>query len=220
MGLFDFFTGYTDITPKELTEKSKCPYCSQNKKGKGRLFQKDKNGKKMFWCVWCGKTFYPDGTEYIALKEYLYICPKCGKYRYFNHEEDHNCWCGTMMVETNYDASTFEDIRLKTPDRLANTLQHLWERYVFDSGEFDEKLHQETVDSVLREENELIIWRQEQDKKEEEYRAERYKIRCPKCGSTNISTINRGYSMVTGFIGSGSARNVCQNCGHKWKPGE
>ncbi len=45
------------------------------------------------------------------------------------------------------------------------------------------------------------------------------KIRCPKCGSTNVSTINRGYSMVTGFVGSGQARNVCQNCGYKWKPG-
>ena len=28
------------------------------------------------------------------------------------------------------------------------------------------------------------------------------KITCPKCGSTSISTQNRGFSMVTGFIGS------------------
>jgi len=27
------------------------------------------------------------------------------------------------------------------------------------------------------------------------------KITCPKCGSTSISTQNRGFSMVTGFIG-------------------
>ena len=42
--------------------------------------------------------------------------------------------------------------------------------------------------------------------------------RCPMCGSTYISTINRGFSILTGFIGSGQARNVCQKCGHKWKP--
>lgn len=42
--------------------------------------------------------------------------------------------------------------------------------------------------------------------------------RCPKCGSTAISTVNRGFSIVTGFIGSGSPRNVCQKCGYKWKP--
>ena len=44
--------------------------------------------------------------------------------------------------------------------------------------------------------------------------------RCPKCGSTSISTINRGYSLFSGFFGSGSPRNVCQNCGYKWKPGK
>lgn len=43
--------------------------------------------------------------------------------------------------------------------------------------------------------------------------------KCPKCGSTYISTVNRGYSVVWGFIGSGKAMNVCQKCGHKWKPG-
>lgn len=44
-------------------------------------------------------------------------------------------------------------------------------------------------------------------------------ITCPKCGSTNIQSTNRGFSLVTGFIGSGSPRNICQKCGFKWKPG-
>ena len=42
---------------------------------------------------------------------------------------------------------------------------------------------------------------------------------CPKCGSRSIATINRGYSIVWGFIGSGKPVNVCQKCGHKFKPG-
>lgn len=46
------------------------------------------------------------------------------------------------------------------------------------------------------------------------------KPKCPKCKSTSISTINKGYSVLTGFIGSGKPMNVCQNCGHKWKPGK
>lgn len=41
---------------------------------------------------------------------------------------------------------------------------------------------------------------------------------CPKCGSTNVQVTNRGFSVLTGFIGSGSPRNVCQKCGFKWKP--
>lgn len=43
---------------------------------------------------------------------------------------------------------------------------------------------------------------------------------CPKCGSTSIATINRGFSLVWGFLGSGSARNVCQSCGYKFIPGK
>ena len=42
---------------------------------------------------------------------------------------------------------------------------------------------------------------------------------CPKCGATSIATINRGYSIVWGFLGSGKPVNVCQVCGHKFKPG-
>lgn len=49
---------------------------------------------------------------------------------------------------------------------------------------------------------------------------EKTKIKCPKCGYSNISTINRGYSIVTGFLGSGKPMNVCPKCGYKWKPGK
>lgn len=49
--------------------------------------------------------------------------------------------------------------------------------------------------------------------------AEPPKPQCPKCGSTAIATVNRGYSIVWGMIGSGKPMNVCQKCGHKFKPG-
>ena len=56
---------------------------------------------------------------------------------------------------------------------------------------------------------------QESSKKVEE---DKDVIHCPRCKSTSIQTINRGYSFWTGFLGSGSPRNVCQKCGYKWKP--
>ena len=43
---------------------------------------------------------------------------------------------------------------------------------------------------------------------------------CPKCGSTAIMLMNRGYSLVWGFIGSGKPMNVCQKCGYKFQPGK
>lgn len=46
-------------------------------------------------------------------------------------------------------------------------------------------------------------------------------VRCPKCGSTSITTEKRGYDIMWGFLESERiVYNVCQNCGHKWKPGK
>lgn len=41
---------------------------------------------------------------------------------------------------------------------------------------------------------------------------------CPKCGSTYITAGARGYSVVSGFVGSGKTVNRCANCGHVWAP--
>ena len=45
-------------------------------------------------------------------------------------------------------------------------------------------------------------------------------VRCPKCGSTQITTGQRGYSFLTGFLGSNKTVNRCANCGYSWKPGK
>lgn len=44
------------------------------------------------------------------------------------------------------------------------------------------------------------------------------RVHCPKCGSVQITTGERGFSMVWGFIGSGKTTNRCAKCGHKWMP--
>lgn len=43
-------------------------------------------------------------------------------------------------------------------------------------------------------------------------------LKCPKCGSTLITAGQRGYNVLTGFIGSSKTMNRCANCGYKWKP--
>lgn len=43
-------------------------------------------------------------------------------------------------------------------------------------------------------------------------------VKCPKCGSTQITTGKRGFKITTGFLGSSSPRNFCAKCGHVWKP--
>ena len=44
------------------------------------------------------------------------------------------------------------------------------------------------------------------------------KIRCPRCGSTQITTGQRGFSFWTGFIGANKTINRCAKCGHSWQP--
>ena len=43
-------------------------------------------------------------------------------------------------------------------------------------------------------------------------------LRCPKCGSTHVSTGARGISGFWGAIGASKTVNRCGNCGHMWEP--
>ena len=43
-------------------------------------------------------------------------------------------------------------------------------------------------------------------------------LRCPKCKSTAVTTGTRGFSILTGFLGSGKTVNRCGKCGYTWKP--
>lgn len=44
------------------------------------------------------------------------------------------------------------------------------------------------------------------------------KALCPRCKSDQITSSKRGFSVVTGFIGSNKTVNRCAKCGHSWKP--
>lgn len=43
-------------------------------------------------------------------------------------------------------------------------------------------------------------------------------IMCPRCKSTQILTGQRGFSLITGFIGSNKTVNRCSKCGYTWQP--
>lgn len=43
-------------------------------------------------------------------------------------------------------------------------------------------------------------------------------ISCPHCNSTQITTGQRGFSLLTGFIGSNKTVNRCAKCGYTWNP--
>lgn len=43
-------------------------------------------------------------------------------------------------------------------------------------------------------------------------------LRCPSCGSTQVSIGKRGATLTFGLIGSNKTVNRCGKCGYSWKP--
>lgn len=124
--------------------------------------------------------------------------------------------CGFVDGEGNIDicpicrSTDWEDADLITLKEISNDmdfLEAMMELKKNDPIEYQLKMSQFKAN----------LKKQESQQKEQEESVQN-QIHCPKCNSTSIQTINRGYSFWTGFLGSGSPRNVCQKCGYKWKP--
>ena len=91
---------------------------------------------------------------------------------------------------------------------------------ISDSTDFYDAMIKLHDDDIIEYELKMSQFRsqvQAKEAEEERKKADESKPRCPKCGSTSIATVNKGYSLLTGFLGSGNPMNVCQSCGHKWK---
>lgn len=43
-------------------------------------------------------------------------------------------------------------------------------------------------------------------------------VTCPRCGSISVTTGQRGFSIISGLVGSSQTMNRCAKCGHKWMP--
>ena len=95
--------------------------------------------------------------------------------------------------------------RISTDESFINAMVKLHDE---DIIEYQLKMNQFKSQS---EQQKVTTQMQQQVSKEE-------KITCPRCGSTNITEGTRGFSLMTGFIGSGKFRYVCKKCGTKWKP--
>lgn len=206
----------------------KCPSCGR--RDWYDKYQHSVRPEEPYHCGYCGKDFDDDGNEIIPPLEpekQLYICPRCGKMSCWTTKYQKCTYCGfdnltlTEFSENQYNhfiksCSNGKEGKIKIFNQM------MIQKYVenseyYDSTRYEYRLEDEEHQAERSYEEELAKFAVKQASKQNQ---NRNTLRCPKCGSTNISTINRGYSMVTGFIGSGSARNVCQNCGHKWKPGE
>lgn len=92
---------------------------------------------------------------------------------------------------------------------------------ISDSTDFYDAMIKLHDDDIIEYELKMSQFRSQveaQEAEEERKKAEESKPRCPKCGSTSITAGQKGYSILTGFLGSNKTVNRCSNCGHTWKP--
>lgn len=144
----------------------------------------------------------------------LIKCPECGKE--ISDKSEQCIHCGYPLHQTKqnicivngkeYDLSFLLDDSLKDIEKLVMFVQ-LTDCYFVAC---DDAITQIIKTKIMPPYINCITNRERQSQSNQPH--------CPRCGSTAISTVNRGFSIVTGFIGSGSPRNVCQKCGYKWKP--
>ena len=121
-----------------------------------------------------------------------YICPYCN-----------NKLIDTFITENEF--NLIEDIS----DSDRQFLEAMIELKKNDPIEYQLKMSQFKAN----------LSQQESAKQIAEQKSNAPQLTCPKCGSTNIAEGTRGFTLTTGFIGSGKFRYVCKDCGNKWKPG-
>lgn len=149
----------------------------------------------------------------------IYICPKCGKVPR-NRHTDRCDYCGYELLATN--GCFYDYISVVRGDghhmaeagrSFTNTLLKL---FCYDNPAWDINIYHQRLDDEERQYQLERKQRMEEQRRREEAR----RVRCPKCGSISIATTNRGYSLLTGFLGSNKKINVCQSCGYQWSPGK
>lgn len=143
----------------------------------------------------------------MKLDRKVSFCPDCFEDWYFRDCEKpieelsyQNCqFCGAKLIHSNI---TVEERFL---------IQHVYKDKDFFMAML--KLREE---DIVEYKTKISQFRA-QAKADGCYDKKETKPSCPKCGSTSLATVNRGFSLLTGFIGSGKPMNVCQKCGYKWK---
>ena len=140
----------------------------------------------------------------MAFEDKVSICEKCGWELLREPNEiidQHVCdRCGGKIIHTNVTAE--EMFLIERTSKDMDFIMAMIELKKNDIIEYQSRISQFRA----------------QAKADGCYDKPKPKLHCPKCGSEYITTGKRGYSLLTGFIGSGKTVNRCGSCGYKWKP--
>ncbi len=131
------------------------------------------------------------------MKRYCYICG----YETTNNKimDCPECLCDDTIVSSKDE----EELMKLTDDReLTKAMLQLKEK---DIIEYKMKLQQ--LETIKLQQKQLKSQQKAQNA-----------IKCPRCGSTAITTGARGANHFWGFIGASKTVNRCGSCGYTWEP--
>lgn len=141
------------------------------------------------------------------------MCPKCGSVVGLEETDrtDDICqYCSTKRITIDFDENMLGD----TDEEFQIAEQEINQQFAFHLPTFDKTAYEYRLKRRKEAEIELQQIYDEIDRKRED----RNNPKCPNCKSTAITAGQRGFSIITGFWGSGNTVNRCAACGHKWKP--
>ena len=140
----------------------------------------------------------------MALEDKISVCDNCGWQFMTKPNEipsrDKCEYCGGQFIHTNITAEEMFLIERTSKDR-----------------EFINAMIKLKKNDIIEYQTRISQFRS-QAKADGCYNKPKPKVCCPRCGSESIATGQRGYSLLTGFLGSGKTVNRCANCGYKWNP--
>ena len=154
------------------------------------------------------------------------ICPKCGSKGLVPENADRNCYCGGNEITFNV---TKDEYCKMSEYEINQMIEQMGIKPLISTDDaydiYRATNSTEIIDAMIELKQRDII---EYGLKLSQFRTQlgqqqssrvvEDKVRCPKCSCTDIDVANRGYSILTGFVGSGKTMNVCKKCGYKWKP--
>ena len=185
---------YVRIGGNKMSKVSICPKCVKELGGVAERQRK---------ITGLGKVMYENNpSNYTG----YWICDEYGP-------DDNKCMrCGGELEEINLEYRELMYIQRisKNPDYIL-ALNDLKGKDIIEFESKMENIRQQLSD---RDNQEKI----QRDSEKKIMEQESNQVRCPKCGSTQITTGQRGYSLITGFLGSNKTVNRCAKCGYSWKP--
>lgn len=89
---------------------------------------------------------------------------------------------------------------------------------ISDDPEFIKAMEKLKTEDIIEYETKMSQFRAQVEGQKSAQAQAKDVVKCPKCGSTNITTGARGVNGFWGFVGASKTTNRCASCGHQWQP--